>query len=533
MSIHPVVLVAFKEFDNLGVGYLASVLSEDGYDPVILDFRDGKEKILKIIKSLKPLIIGYSVIFQYYIYEFKELITYLRKSGIGSHFTAGGQYASLKYEDLFKIIPGLDSIVRFEGEYTFLELVKCIDSGTDWHKIKGLVYKENTRIIVNPLRPPEMDLDRFPFPLRSSIKDYALGKKFTTILAGRGCIYNCSFCNNSEYIRQSLVPFKRIRKPEKVVEEIDFQYHKYDCSVFLFEDDDFPIKTNNGPDWIEKFCKELERKKLTGKIIWKINCRTDEVDYNSFTLMKSHGLFLVFLGIDDGTDSGLIRLNKNMTVEESLRGINILKKLEICFDYGFMLFQPASTFRSINDNLAFLRELCSDGYTNVTFLKLEPFFDTRIEKELRKEGRLKGKPGFLDYDFLSVPLDHYYRYISDSFKEWINDPDGLSNVIKWARNYLTVFAHFYKMIPEVQLLSIEVRKYVAQSNIFILDAMQELTVLFESKKYDPVNFSDLKFYRKTIDEKHCMFREQIVNSIKKVCRFVEYQRLRQLFEFQC
>jgi anaerobic magnesium-protoporphyrin IX monomethyl ester cyclase len=531
MSTHPVLLVAFKEFDNLGVGYLASMISEEGYEPLIIDFRMGREEILKIIKKVKPLILGFSVIFQYYIYEFKELITYLRKSGITSHFTAGGQYASLKYEDLFKMIPALDSIVRFEGEYTFLELVKCIYSGADWHQIKGLAYKENLKIIVNPLRPPEMDLDRFPFPLRSSIEDYALGKKFATILAGRGCMYNCSFCNNSEYIKQSSVHFKRIRKPEKVVEEIDFLHDKYDCSVFLFEDDDFPFKTNNGSDWIEKFCKELKRKKLAGKIMWKINCRCDEVDYNSFAMMKSHGLYLVFLGIDDGTDSGLIRLNKNMTVKESLRGINILKELKISFDYGFMLFQPASTFRSINDNLAFLRQLCSDGCTPVIFLKLEPFFATRIEKELRKEGRLKGKPGFLDYDFLSVPLDHYYKFIRDSFMEWINDPDGLGNVIKWARNYLLVFAHFYKMTPEVLSTSIEVQKCVAQSNVFILDTMQELAAVFESQKYDPVKFSDLKFYRKIINEKHDQYKEQIVNSIKKVCRFAECQRLRQLLNF--
>ncbi len=41
-----------------------------------------------------------------------------------------------------------------------------------------------------------------------------------------------------------LYPLKRIRNPEKVVEEIDFLHHKKHCSVFLFEDDDFPVETN-------------------------------------------------------------------------------------------------------------------------------------------------------------------------------------------------------------------------------------------------------------------------------------------------
>jgi radical SAM superfamily enzyme YgiQ (UPF0313 family) len=528
MSKSPVILIAFKEFDNLGVGYLASVLSKEGYDPLMVDFRDGREKILQIIKKLKPLIVGFSVIFQYHIYEFKELIAYLRRSGIKSHFTAGGQYASMRYKDLFKFIPSLDSIVRFEGEYTFLELVNCVHSGTDWKKIKGLSFKETGKIIANPLRPPEMDLDKFPFPLRAPIEYYALDKKFATILAGRGCSNNCSFCNNTEYIKQSSVPFKRIRKPEKVAEEMDFLHKKEDCSVFLFEDDDFPVKTKDGSAWINKFCEELEHKKLVNKIMWKINCRPDEVDFDSFKLMKRHGLYQVFLGIDDGTDSGLTELNKHMTLTESLRGINILKELEIEIDYGFMLFQPASTFKSVNDNLDFLIQLCGDGYTSVSFLKLEPFFDTIIEKKLRKDGRLKGKPGFWDYDFLINSLDQYYKFISKSFMEWINHTDGLGNVIKWARNYFSVFSHFYKMSPEVQSLLFEVQKSVSKSNMFLIDNMKELSRIFETGKLDNAKFSDLNKYRDNIKEKHDQYREQIVKAVKKVCCYAECQRLNHL-----
>ena len=526
MGNQPVVIVVFKEFDNLGAGYLASVLSEEGYETVIIDFRNGKDEILKIIDKLKPQIVGFSVIFQYFIYEFSELISHLREAGINSHFSAGGQYASMRYEDLFKYIPSLDSIVRFEGEYTFLELVSKIDSGTDWRKIHGLAYIEDGKIIVNPLRPPEMDLDKFPYPMRSPLEDYAAGKKFATILAGRGCVNNCSFCNNTEYIKQSSVPLKRLRKPENVVEEIDFLYHEKDCSVFLFEDDDFPVKKITGSDWIERFCKELEQKGLADKVMWKINCRPDEIDYDRFAMMKKHGLYLVFLGIDDGTDEGLTRLNKHMTVEESLRGINILKKLEIGFDYGFMLFQPSSTFISVKHNLAFLKEICRDGTAPVSFLKLIPFFETRIENELREDGRLKGNPGFLDYNFLVRSLDHYYEYVSESFNEWLYDSEGLTNIIKWARNYFSVFSHFHKMTPDVKLLESEVQGNVARSNIFMLDMMNELAAIFESGRYDNAEFSIPQAYRESIKEQQDLYKEKIVNSIKKLCRYGQYQGLR-------
>ncbi len=78
-----------------------------------------------------------------------------------------------------------------------------------------------------------------------------------------------------------------------------------------------------------------------------------------------------------------------MTTEKSMTGINILKKLSININFGFLLFQPSSTFGSINNNLDFLRQICRDGYTPVTFLKMMPYYETQVEKELIKEGRLR------------------------------------------------------------------------------------------------------------------------------------------------
>ena len=528
MNTHPVIFIAFEEFDNLGVGYLVSLLSEAGYKSKIIDFHCGKKKILETLKKEKPLIVGFSLIFQYHINEFKELISYLRKEGIKCHFTAGGYYASLRFDDLFKHIPSLDSIVRFEGEYPILELVNCIQTKTDWRKVKNIAFKDNGRIIANALQSPEEDLDKLPFPERSGTREYALGKKFATIIAGRGCVNNCSFCNTREYFKQSLGPYKRLRSPENVVRELEFLFSEKECSVFLFEDDDFPVNTKNGSDWIKEFCNELKRKKLVDKIIWKINCRPDEVEFNQFSLMKRHGLYLVFLGIDDGTDIGLSRLNKHMTIKESLHGIDILKRLEISFDYGFMLFQPTSTFKSVSDNLDFLTLICGDGYTPLIFLKLRPYFDTLIEKELRKEGRLKGKPGFLDYDFLNISLNHFHEFLSDCLTEWLRSPDGFVNLSRWARNYATVFSSYNEISPEFLIIKSDIKEVVSKSNLFLLDTMKKLIPIFESGKYNPIKYTDLTEYRENIIISHAHYKERIINSIKQICNLDVHQKLLQM-----
>lgn len=516
MKKPPVVFIAKKEYYNIGIGYMAAVLKESGFETETLDLDDGNEKILKKILILNPLIIGFSVIYQYYINRFIKLAGFLRQRGITCHFTAGGHYASLKYEELLLLIPCLDSVVRFEGEYTMCELVKHIYKGKDFIKINSIAYKKEGKIVSNPLRPLERDLDRFPFPLRESLSEYALGKKFATIMAGRGCAYNCSFCNLGEFYRPFRGPRKRVRNPEMVAREMEYLFREKDCSVFLFQDDDFPVRCNNNSDWLDSFCEELELKGLCDKIMWKINCRPDEVDEYHFQMMKKNGLFLVFTGIEDGTDSGLERINKHLTVAKSLEGINILKKLEIGFDFGFMLFKPDTNFASLRLNLGFLRKVCGDGSSTLPFLKMMPYYETRLEKELLAEGRIKGKPGNHDYDFPDVSMNRYFEFLSDCFTEWTQYRDGVANISKWARNFVATGIRYFKDLPLLHETSDELKQIISESNLFFLDTMEELATVFEDGKDDICNPNVLKTLRKHIGIKHRHFKQLINNNMTRL-----------------
>jgi anaerobic magnesium-protoporphyrin IX monomethyl ester cyclase len=515
MRDRPVVFFTINDYDNLGVGYMASVLSVEGFKTEIIDPREKKSVILDLLKSSDPLLAGFSIIFHNHIDLFIDLIDFLRKEGVNCHFTAGGHYASLKYNELFKIIPQLDSIVRFEGEYPLLELCLCIEKGQEWRRIKGIAFKEKSNMKINLVWPLERELDKFPFPSRSPLKNYGFSKKFTTIIAGRGCIHNCSFCNTREFYRQASGPVKRIRKPKAVVSEMEYLFHEKECSVFLFHDDDFPIKSSAGSDWLDMFCRELERSGLNRNIIWKINCRPDDVEEESFIRMKKNGLFLVFLGIEDGTDTGLEKLNKNMTVARSVEGVNILKKLGIGFDYGFMLFQPVTKHRSLIENLDFLREICGDGYTPVTFLKLLPLYETRVEKELSKAGRLNYTNGIGDYEFIEESMNQYYKFITESLAKWLRDPYGVENIAKWTRNYFLVFFHYFDTNDRVMKLYYDFNKIISESNLYLLDNMKELSEIFESGKYlDKPEI--LETYRDDISSKHKMFLADIQSIAKQL-----------------
>lgn len=502
-----IAFVAFLDQDNLGVGYLASILIKEKFKVKILDFRLGQKQILEHIQKINPVIIGFSIIFQYHIREFKTLIDFLRDKGVDCHFSAGGHFPSLRYDELLRLIPNLDSIVLFEGEYTFLELVNHIRSGTEWKKTKGIAYLNNDSTVQNNLRPLEENLDKYPLPVRQPLKDYVLGKKYSTLLAGRGCMYNCSFCSIREFYSKPPGPFKRIRNPEKVAEEIELLFHDLGCSIFMFQDDDFPGGSRAGKKWVEEFCKNLENKNLNKNILWKINCRADEVDEELFLLMKNSGLFLVYLGIEDGTDSGLKAMNKRLSKNDNLHAVQTLKKLDIQYDFGFMMFHPDSTFSSVLENIEFLEALTDDGSAPITFCKMLPYAETQIEKRLVKEGRIKGELGFETYDLRNPELENYYLFLTRCFEDWMGRPNGLLNKARWSKCYPPVYMKYYPSDPRVKLFQESIKAIIAESNLYFCITARKLISIFQGNSLNAM--MKLRYIKTDIYTQHQIFKERL------------------------
>ncbi len=119
----PVMLVGFQNQGNLGLGYLAATLRQHGYRVEVFDFETSPQVLLEAARANPPILIGFSLIFQFYIHRYRELIDFLRKNGVRCHFTMGGHFPSLSYQHTLELVPNLDSVVRFEGELTLLELV--------------------------------------------------------------------------------------------------------------------------------------------------------------------------------------------------------------------------------------------------------------------------------------------------------------------------------------------------------------------------------------------------------------------------
>jgi len=502
----PVILVGFQNQGNLGIGYLAATLRQFGYTVRVFDFETDPQEILEATASLQPLLVGFSLIFQFYIHRFRSLMNFLREKGIDCHFTMGGHFPSLSYRQTLELVPELNSVARFEGELTLLELADCLSRGEDWHAIDGLAYRRGSETISNPLRKLVDDLDRLPYPDRDFTPMSTLGHSIVPLLASRGCARTCSFCSIQTFYRAAPGKIVRTRNPRRVVEEMAALHRERGATVFLFQDDDFPLFGPVWRRWAAEFVVELHRSGLPGRAIWKMNCRADAVDRDLFLSLRDSGLYFVYMGLESGNDEGLRTLHKQITVKQNLLAVQILKSIGLAFEYGFMLFDPSSTFDSVRANLRFLRLIIGDGSTAATFCRMLPYDGTPIKEDLEKSGRLRGDVCNPDYDFLDPKLNEFYEALTQyvNISGWIHGYEALSVQLKWAWHEVAIMERLFPTIAELPSYRGRLKEITAASNDFLLRVVEDLSWSFSAVRLNPRSSAD-------VEEKRVEFLEALLH----------------------
>src|SRR5260370_33500858 len=113
------------------MGYLAAVLQRHGYRAEMIEIRDGGAKIAARLLKRPPLVVGFSLIFQFFLPQFRRVAAHLRSVGIAAHFTIGGHYPRPCHAELLTNFPQIHSLVRYAGEETLIELSDRLKAGAD------------------------------------------------------------------------------------------------------------------------------------------------------------------------------------------------------------------------------------------------------------------------------------------------------------------------------------------------------------------------------------------------------------------
>ena len=196
----------FEIEPNLGLFYIAAVLEKAGHEVTIVDrpinspagktwevFDASLTKVIDEVCRTRPDLIGMTTTCHtsYALRSLDIFKTLLPEVKI----VVGGPQVTFIAGDVLSNYKSVDFVVRGEGEYTMLNLVKSLEDGRGPEEIEGLSYRREDRIMNNPDASLIENLDELPYPARhlANLDEYPEEHRIT-LISSRGCPHSCIFC---------------------------------------------------------------------------------------------------------------------------------------------------------------------------------------------------------------------------------------------------------------------------------------------------------------------------------------------------
>lgn len=301
---------------HFGIGWLSACLKEAGHKTSLLHLTRVIEKkiFLSLLNQKDP---GGLLAFSSTTndFPFVKRLAMWAKEEYNRPIICGGVHPTIDPENTISC-DDIDMICLGEGEAALVELCNNIDRGKEIDQIKNLWIKKDGEIIKNPVRPLHEDLDSFPYPDRAIFNyEYLeeMGERRLTMMASRGCPYNCSYCCN--HLIKTQYPNKeryvRFRGVENVIGEIEKGLNDYPAvERIVFHDDILPLKRH----WFDEFVA-LYKKRISLPFI--CNSRVNLMSKGVIKKLKGAGCIQVSMGIESGNENIRIKvLNRKINLEQ-------------------------------------------------------------------------------------------------------------------------------------------------------------------------------------------------------------------------
>lgn len=408
--------------ENLGLGYIAACLKKHGLKTEIMDYssQHWPGQVEKQLPKLSCQLVGVTIPFQDQAKIAFSFISALKALNPHVHINIGGMYPTFAYEEILNLFSFVDSVTLGEGEETFVELADSIINGKEWRTTRGIVYRSDSGLTVNEIRPLIKDLDSIPFPERYMLNTNAKNMKYANLLTSRGCYGRCTFCSVVSFYSMFGAKY-RLRSTENVMDEILFLYNKYDVRNISISDANFIGGQGRGYTRAANVAEEILKRNLDLRFV--MACRPDDVEEKLFANLKRAGLAGVFLGIESGSQAMLDRFQKDITVEQNIEAMEILKKLGLYVIMGFIPFDERVSFTELYDNALFLeiirKTMPPNMWRHPFFSRILPYAGTEIERHMKETGIYKGNS--LDYSYRILDPKINFLYSTANFLSVVAD----------------------------------------------------------------------------------------------------------------
>ena len=392
--------------EHLGIASLKSFVNSRGFEAETLDMAIESLSVpeaISFIQSSNPKIVGISLLDDSRTRGL-TLISTLRKAGYEGYIVVGGYFATFSASELLRDYPGIDFVVRGEGELTLTELLERLlyQQGLPIEEIQGITYRDHIRIVQNPDRPLITDLDILP-PVDRKYSRAVLDRGSALRVFGtRGCWGQCTFCDIIALYGSSSGKAWRSRSIKKLVDELEQLVKEFDTRYFVFNDDQFLLKGKKGRERVLKFAAELKRRNL--RIEFELMCRADTVQRDIMKELQSVGLKRIFIGLESFDQQQLERFQKRVSVRQNLKALMTLYQLKIDVVASVILADAYTTIGDMVKQFMFLFELKRRYFNSPNCEisvnpKIEIYRGSSIYREYKRQGLLTTDHYLQGYDY--------------------------------------------------------------------------------------------------------------------------------------
>jgi anaerobic magnesium-protoporphyrin IX monomethyl ester cyclase len=347
--------------------------------------------------------------------------------------------------------PTVDVAVIGEGEETIKDICAVVAGGGDLADVKGIVVGNQGEELRTKPRELITALDDIPFPAHDLLPEPAFynpfpawgdGGVFSCIISGRGCPYNCCFCDvTSQQGRRY-----RLRSAVNIADELSWLNGRFGVTMLSFRDPSMFCSRKR----LFELCDLIKRRGLD--ISWTCNGRANEINPEVLAAMKGAGCKLIQFGIEVGNPE-MLRKIKNITRERVAKAVTETRRAGISA-HGYFLFGFVDETReTMDETIAFAKELDLDS---AGFAVMVPFPGTQEFEKYRQEGLLLTED-WRDYNVNGRPV---YRHKNISNEELARAPHRAYRQFYLRPNI--IWSHMKKMTsPKI------IRNYLQSARVML------------------------------------------------------------------
>ena len=427
--------------EPLGILYIASVLRKAGHQVLFIDMTFNKDSAA-LKKAAKDSDLAGMSCSSLLFERTAHIINELKKENPKLKCFLGGSHATNDPAGALKA--GFDYVIIGEGEDTTAKLAYALEKEQNMGSIGGLAFKKGNKIIINPKKSFQNNLDAIPFPARDLLnyeQYFKTGSSEIGIIATRGCPYNCLYCKPMvDKLFGNKARKRSARNVAEEVEQIVKRYkHLFKGKVKLWFKDD--TLTLCGINWFKELKKELDKRKISAD--WGCHTRVDNVNFDLLKVMKEAGLSHISFGVESGSQKILNYYRKGTTINQAIKAFEACRKLGIQTFAYFMIGAPIETREDLEMTYNLIKQIKPDGLDVYT---TTPYPGNDLYETVKKNKLLKEKDKI---DYWSKHSLMKLQYLTDmDLNEYRRKIYSLNNrqlILK----YLTSFSNFKKLIKYI------------------------------------------------------------------------------------